>query len=44
MPRNGFFPPSHDVVVKTIFFLPPNDDTGYAAQNTNSIWHLSQSC
>jgi len=31
IPRKGFFPPSHDVVVSTIRFLPLNEDTGYAA-------------
>jgi len=37
IPRNGFFPPSHDVVVSTILFLPLNDDTGYAACKRNAI-------
>lgn len=30
MPRNGFFPPSHDVVVMTNIFRPPNAVTGKA--------------
>jgi len=32
IPRNGFFPPSHEVVDKIIRFVPPNSTTGYAVE------------
>jgi len=35
IPRNGFLPPSHDVVDSIIRFVPPNAITGYAVKNTS---------
>jgi len=29
MPRNGFFPPNHDVVVRIMLLVPLNTCTGY---------------
>ena len=32
MPRNGLRPPSHDVVVRIIRFVPSNTVTGYSGK------------
>ena len=33
MPRNGFFPPNHDVVVRIIRLAPWNEAVGYPKQS-----------